>query len=252
MIVALTALVVALGGTSWAASKIVANSVGPRELRTGAVGRAEIKSNAIVSRHVARNSLTGDDVAESRLGTVPDSEKLDGKDGSDYVLKADKAPNAELLDGIDSAGFVHGRATSAFQRVGMVFGDAPRTLMVFSGIGTLQGLCAAGARPTLQFLNQSGKEIDATGEIRDSSVPASYLSVPNNGAFAITSGVAGDNKVERMFFQIGAGLGSVSDKHLISISATTISSPNGDDTCRFQAIATWMRSSGDPPAIQVP
>jgi len=58
--VALLALLVALGGTSYAATAI------PR----GSVGTAQLRANAVVSSKVKNNSLTGADIRESSLGRV--------------------------------------------------------------------------------------------------------------------------------------------------------------------------------------
>lgn len=60
MVVACIALGVALGGTSYAAFKLPANSVGTKQL----------KKNAVTSIKVRNNSLTGADVRESTLRGV--------------------------------------------------------------------------------------------------------------------------------------------------------------------------------------
>ncbi len=59
--VALLALLVALGGTSYAATAIPRNSVGTLQLRKNAVDSSKVRNNA----------LTGADVRESSLGRVP-------------------------------------------------------------------------------------------------------------------------------------------------------------------------------------
>jgi hypothetical protein len=61
MVVACLALLVALGGTGYAAIKLPANSVGTKQLKRGAVTGVKVKSN----------TLTGTHVNESRLGPVP-------------------------------------------------------------------------------------------------------------------------------------------------------------------------------------
>lgn len=61
MVVACLALLVALGGTGYAAIKLPANSVGTKQLKRGAVTGVKVKSNA----------LTGTQVNESTLGRVP-------------------------------------------------------------------------------------------------------------------------------------------------------------------------------------
>jgi hypothetical protein len=61
MVVACLALLVALGGTSYAAIRLPANSVGTKQLKRGAVTGVKVKSNA----------LGGTQINESRLGRVP-------------------------------------------------------------------------------------------------------------------------------------------------------------------------------------
>jgi hypothetical protein len=60
MVVACTALAIAIGGTSYAALRIPARSV----------GNAQLKSNAVTSSKVASNAITGADIDESSLEGV--------------------------------------------------------------------------------------------------------------------------------------------------------------------------------------
>jgi hypothetical protein len=71
MLVAVTAMVVALGGTSYAVVKPSPRSVGAKELKRKAVSAAHIKANAITSRKVKDGSLKGRDIDEASLGAVP-------------------------------------------------------------------------------------------------------------------------------------------------------------------------------------
>jgi hypothetical protein len=61
MVAALLALVIAMGGTSYAAIKLPANSVGTKQL----------KANAVVSSKVKNGSLTAADFAPNRIPTGP-------------------------------------------------------------------------------------------------------------------------------------------------------------------------------------
>jgi hypothetical protein len=86
--IALLALFIALGGTTFAASTALPkNSVGTAQLKRGAVGTAQLKRNAVKSAKIAPNSirsgqvvndsLTGNDILESSLGQVPSAAKAD-------------------------------------------------------------------------------------------------------------------------------------------------------------------------------
>jgi hypothetical protein len=81
MIVALIALFVALGGSTYAAIKLPKGSVGSKQLRknavtskkikNGQVKGADIASGAVTGAKIKDGSLGGGDVAESALGKVP-------------------------------------------------------------------------------------------------------------------------------------------------------------------------------------
>ena len=65
--IALLALFIALGGTTYAATALPKNSVGPKQLRKNAVTGVKVKNN----------SLTGADILESSLGKVPTAASAD-------------------------------------------------------------------------------------------------------------------------------------------------------------------------------
>ena len=66
MAVALLALLVALGGSSYAAVKI-----GSPQIRNGSVLSVDLHDNTVRGADVRRNTLTGDDIKESSLRKVP-------------------------------------------------------------------------------------------------------------------------------------------------------------------------------------
>jgi hypothetical protein len=116
--IALLALFVALGGTSFAAVIVTSNSqVGPdtisghkpptgahsniisgsltttdladggvtnNKLQKASVSNGKLAANAVDGTKVADNSLTGADVNESTLGRVPDAARLGGVDAADF------------------------------------------------------------------------------------------------------------------------------------------------------------------------
>ena len=85
MVVALSALVISMAGTGYAATRLPAHSVGSRALKKNAVTAAKLSARAVRSRaiapkavngtKVANNSLTGADINEAtlelRAGTDP-------------------------------------------------------------------------------------------------------------------------------------------------------------------------------------
>jgi hypothetical protein len=87
-VVAYLALFVALGGTTYAAVNLPANSVGTKQLRDGAVTGSKLHLHAVGANDVVNHSLTGSQIAggsltgaqinASTLGTVPNANELDG------------------------------------------------------------------------------------------------------------------------------------------------------------------------------
>jgi hypothetical protein len=70
MIVAIIALVVALGGTSYAAFKLPKNSVGTRQIKKSAVTGAKLKKDAVTSLKVRDGSLTATDLQAGQLNAT--------------------------------------------------------------------------------------------------------------------------------------------------------------------------------------
>jgi hypothetical protein len=110
-VTATLALIVALGGSAYAAVHLGKDSVGARQIKAGAVRSAEVKDD----------SLTGKDIDESKLNQVPSAANADdaatfqGFQPSHFLGESDTAVNADQLDGIDSTGFLlsNGKATDA-------------------------------------------------------------------------------------------------------------------------------------------
>jgi hypothetical protein len=84
MVVACIALGVALGGTSYAAIRLPAGSVGAKQL----------KKNAVTSPKVKNNAITGADVRESTLAQVPSAANATSATNATHATSADHATNA--------------------------------------------------------------------------------------------------------------------------------------------------------------
>jgi hypothetical protein len=104
MVVALVALCVALAGTASAlpgrnrvkrddiarnavrSSDIVRNAIRNRHIRARQVTRSKIAKRSVDSALVGNDALLGSNILESSLSKVPDADKLDGRDSSEYAL----------------------------------------------------------------------------------------------------------------------------------------------------------------------
>ena len=70
-ITSVMALMIALGGTSYAAIKIPKNSVGSAQIKKGAVASSDLKANAVGAASVKNGSLLAADFAPGQLPTGP-------------------------------------------------------------------------------------------------------------------------------------------------------------------------------------
>ncbi len=133
--IALLALFLALGGTSFAAANIV--------LPKNSVGTKQLKKNAVISSKIKNNSVTGADVKESSLGKVPSATNADHATGADSATTATNATNATHATNADSAtnattaanaNQLGGLAPSAYQKaVRWVLLNADGTIAAQSG-----------------------------------------------------------------------------------------------------------------------
>jgi hypothetical protein len=116
MVVALVALFVALGGTSYGVATgsigsrqiknnsirskdIRNNNVRGKDIRTGTIRSSDVGNGSLTGADVADDSLTGADILESSLGEVPNA---------DHANRADRAANSDALGGTPASDFVSG------------------------------------------------------------------------------------------------------------------------------------------------
>jgi hypothetical protein len=97
MVISVIALIVAMGGTGYAALSLPKNSVGSKQLKKNAVTAAKVKKNAITGSKVKDGSLTGADLNAGTVGKVP------AATNSDHAAAADNATNAGHAGSADSA-----------------------------------------------------------------------------------------------------------------------------------------------------
>jgi hypothetical protein len=110
MIVALLALFVALGGSSYAAVKI-----GARDIKRGAVGTRAIANNATVSgADVKDDSLTNADIDNANLSakSAETATRATTAASAGTANNATNADDAGKLDGLDSTDFTRPTCTS--------------------------------------------------------------------------------------------------------------------------------------------
>ena len=109
LVIAVIALIVALGGTGYAAITLPANSVGNEQLKRRAVTTTKIHRNAVTGSKVKRDTLRGRDVNESTLAKVPNARRADVANNAgtaNSANTANTAGNANALQGHGPGDFV--------------------------------------------------------------------------------------------------------------------------------------------------
>ena len=119
--IALLALFIALGGTTYAATSLPKNSVGTKQLKKNAVTAPKVKAGAVTNAKIGKNavtgvkvkddSLTGADILESSVGKVPSATAADSATNATNATNAASAANAAKLGGIDAASYVQNNGT---------------------------------------------------------------------------------------------------------------------------------------------
>ena len=117
MIIAIIALIAALGGTAYAARLAPKHSVGAKQLKRKSVTTGKIANGAVKGNHVADNSLTGQDINLNALGTVPSASNAaqTGNAGTITGHQAACPPATTLIRGVCFDSSSNGVATSVMK-----------------------------------------------------------------------------------------------------------------------------------------
>jgi hypothetical protein len=94
MVVAVAALALGAGGTVTAGALITSadiedNTIRGADIHDETITGRDVDNGSLSGVDVATNSLTGADVNEASLGRVPDANRLDGWDSTQFVRKAE-------------------------------------------------------------------------------------------------------------------------------------------------------------------
>jgi hypothetical protein len=150
MVVACIALTIALGGTSYAAIKLPAGSVGTKQL----------KKNAVTAPKVKNNALTGADVLESSLAQVPSAASAVSAANATNATNASHATNADHATNASSA-TTAGTANAAFS----TFHDGPIPLS--DSLGTIATLTIPAAGKYVIAAKMTAFNISGTASPND-------------------------------------------------------------------------------------
>ena len=145
LVVAVLALIVAMGGTGYAAITLPANSVGKKQLKKGSVWSSKIRRNAVTGLKVKPDTLTGGDIKESTLGKVPAARQADVADRAtsagtaSSATAASTAGNANALQGHGPGDFV---SAGEYKQVAVKLQAGDERELVRNGPLSLYARCA--------------------------------------------------------------------------------------------------------------
>jgi hypothetical protein len=94
LVVAIVALFMALGGTSYAALKITGNSI-----VNGTLSGVDVHNRSLGGKELKKNTLDGDEINESALGPVPkaaDADTVGGQPASAFMTKTTRGFEAPI------------------------------------------------------------------------------------------------------------------------------------------------------------
>ena len=94
LVVAIVALFMALGGTSYAALKITGNNI-----VNGTLSGVDVDNRSLGGKEMKKNTLDGDEINESALGPVPkaiDADTVGGQPASSFMAKTTRGFEAPI------------------------------------------------------------------------------------------------------------------------------------------------------------
>jgi hypothetical protein len=212
-VIATLALVVALGGTSYAATKI---------------SGSQIKKHSISGNRLKNNTLTGKQINEGKLGTVPKAAHANSATSANHATTAGTATHATTAGTATTAGSattVDGNGLGSFSFT--VAKDGASQTATFPGV-TLSGNCASGlVNLDAAGTSDTGESIVITSIDAGAASSAADSSFTTGDADAISPDSATNGTATAVVTR-GAGL------------ATTITASwqsNADQSCTYSGTA---------------
>ena len=220
LIISVIALVIALGGTSFAAFRLPAGSVRTRELANGAVSGAKIKRGAVTGSKVARNSLTGANINLGTLGAVPSATNAGHATTADTATNASHATNATHATSADSA--TTASAASALGSVAYRFDTSAGAVDVPACADNPCTADQVGTSFAIATCPQGTVAIGGGGETFDAGVELS-------GSFPLTFSFAGQTQPNAWQADVDNWLqtGSKVDYYVVCTTAASVDNPSG-------------------------
>jgi len=186
------AVFIALGGTSYAISKLPKNSVGTKQLKKNAVTTAKIADQAITAAKIEKGVLAGGQITASSPGTVSEATHAASADTAGHAASAD---NADTLGGLSAGDFAAAAEIQTPART-VVYDPSPgdptfhNVTLLEAGVFQITGECAKnfnGSGADFALLSLSGP---AGSSISGSHTGGGYVSSPDTNKTVITNAVS--------------------------------------------------------------
>jgi hypothetical protein len=184
MAVSLTALVVAVGGSAYAASSVIDG--------------AKLKNRSVTGSKLKNDTVTGKQIKESTLSTVPAAARAlsaghaTSADLATNAGHAGSADNASALGGVGAAGFVQGQRISD----SVAISETSTGSLQVPLMGQINLNCFNNGTLLPDFTNQTGATVQASVAVVDSSGTATAIGhtvAPGATLFAGSAVAAGQD-----------------------------------------------------------
>jgi hypothetical protein len=232
LVISVLALIVALGGTSYAAFRLPAGSVHTKQLAAGAVSTAKIKNGAVTGSKVAKNSLTGANINVGTLGTVPSATNAShaatagsstaaaNATNASHATTADNATNASHATTADNA--TTAAAASALGSVAYRFDTSAGAVDVPACADNPCTADKVGTSSAIASCPLGMVAIGGGGESFDAGVELS-------GSFPLTFAFAGQTEPNAWQVDVDNWLQTTSkvDYYVVCAAAKTVDNPSG-------------------------
>jgi hypothetical protein len=170
LVVAMIALIVALGGTSYAAFSLPAGTVGSRQLKNGSVGALKLKNGAVTASKIGRRAITAAALNPALLGTVP---------------SATNAKHAITADGAAPTGAARGDLTGSYPNPSIGPGAVtPAKIGTIPQVSATNSATQSIADGTVTDLAFDTNEFDTAG-LHSTTTNTSRLTAPIAGVYEV-------------------------------------------------------------------
>jgi hypothetical protein len=271
-VMSVTAVFIALGGSALAINKIKANSVGSKQLKTGAVKNADLADNSVTSPKVADGSLLGVDFKSGELpagaqgiagptgpqgpqgqqgvqgatGTVDTSNFYD-KAASDarFLGITATASNSIALGAIPAATFptttrdantlaVNGNPKLGFARRSLPAASGFTTILNIGLLGRIDVSCSDPAQPSIRYRNTQGSAEDVWIQNMIGGAFSPFASVGAGADSATVVGTAAVQGSSRFQFIVGSGTTASGQIGVFDVTTATAPGGGADNSCLIQ------------------